>query len=83
MGLDAALRWGIDHEESRAAAAAVSGIHLRTRRAEGTAIIGPPAHAAGKGVGVAYAADVRGGAIVTRMGRDRSRARSSGRLAAR
>ena len=33
--------------------------------------------------GVAYAADVLGGAIVTRMGRDRLRARSSGRLAAR
>jgi hypothetical protein len=26
-GLDDALRWGIDHEESRAAAAAVPGIH--------------------------------------------------------
>jgi hypothetical protein len=33
---DAALRWGIDDEESRAAAAPVSGIHSRARRAEGT-----------------------------------------------
>jgi hypothetical protein len=32
---------------------------------------------------VAYAADVLGGAIVTQTGRDRLRARSSGRSAAR
>jgi hypothetical protein len=35
-GLEAALRWGIDHEESRAAAAPVSGIHSGTRREAGT-----------------------------------------------
>src|SRR5437879_6259206 len=30
------LRWGIDHEKSRAAAAAVPGTYFRTRREEGT-----------------------------------------------
>jgi hypothetical protein len=35
------------------------------------------------GAGVAYITDVFGGAIVTRTGRDRLRARSSGRLAVR
>ena len=37
-GLDDALRRGIDHEESRAAAAAVPGTHSRTRREEGTTV---------------------------------------------
>jgi len=38
-GLDAALRRGIDHEESRAAAAAVPGTDSRTRREEAITIV--------------------------------------------
>jgi hypothetical protein len=45
---DDALRWGIDHEESRAAAVAVPAIHSRARREEGTTIMRRPAHALGK-----------------------------------
>jgi hypothetical protein len=44
-GLDDALRRGIDHQESRAAAAAVPGTYSRTRREDGISYcrIRPPA----------------------------------------